>query len=174
MLQRSSMEEISMSEAPWQSRANVPPLLRPEVMIGAASPLWGYFTGAALAGIGWWWMIRWAQRPAAFETMIDAALEPAAQLVAEAVDGAVAEALVTDATPVLPVGGEAAPFGAATLEAELISEPELAQALAPEPEPAAAPELAETPAPEPELAKALKPASAARSRKPREGEPKPH
>ena len=147
-----------MSEAPWQSRANVLPLLRPEVMIGAASPLWGYFTGAALAGVGWWWMTRGAMRPDAFETALEAALEPAAELVAEAMGGPVAEALVTDETPALPVGGESAPFGAATLEAELIAEPELAKELMAEPE----------------LPKELKRPPAPRSRKPREGEPKPH
>jgi hypothetical protein len=138
-----------MSEAPWQSRANVLPLLRPEVMIGAASPLWGYFTGAALAGVGWWWMTRWAtMRPVELEAVAAAVVEPAAEALAEVVGGPVAEALVTDETPALPVGGEAAPIGAATLEAELIAEPELAK------------ELKRPPAP--------------RSRKPREGEPKPH
>jgi hypothetical protein len=32
-----------------------------EMMIGAASPLWGYFMGAAASGMAWWWMTRWAQ-----------------------------------------------------------------------------------------------------------------
>jgi hypothetical protein len=29
------------------------------MMIGAATPLWGYFAGAALTGVGLWWMSRW-------------------------------------------------------------------------------------------------------------------
>lgn len=41
-----------------------PPLaVRPEAWIGAASPLWGYFTGAAMLGVSWWWMTRWMQAP---------------------------------------------------------------------------------------------------------------
>ena len=30
----------------------------PNVMVGAASPLWGYFAGAAAAGVAFWWMTR--------------------------------------------------------------------------------------------------------------------
>lgn len=141
-----------MSEAPWGSRAHVPPLMRPEVMIGAASPLWGFFTGAAVAGMGWWWMNRWIQRPDV-ERVVETAAAPAVKLV-EAVAGPVAEALVAAEPPAEPVGGEAAPVAAAALEVEASSEPQLASELTPDPAP--------TPAPTP------------RSRKAREGEPKPH
>ena len=41
----------------WPSQGR--PLFRPQMMIGAASPLWGYFAGAALTGVAFWWMTRW-------------------------------------------------------------------------------------------------------------------
>jgi hypothetical protein len=109
-----------------------PPLagvFRPALMIGAASPLWGYFTGAAMTGMAWWWMTRW-MAPQDFATFAERMAEPAMEALAEAVGGPVAEALVSDEIPALPVGGEAAPFSAAVLEAELIEDPELAGELA--------------------------------------------
>jgi hypothetical protein len=42
------------------------------VPIGAASPLWGLFAGAAVSGAAWWWMTRWA-RPANLEALFGAA-----------------------------------------------------------------------------------------------------
>ncbi len=35
-----------------------PAPLSAELMMGAASPLWGYFSGFAAAGVAWWWMTR--------------------------------------------------------------------------------------------------------------------
>jgi hypothetical protein len=32
----------------------------PEAFVGLASPLWGLFAGAAMSGVAWWWMTRWA------------------------------------------------------------------------------------------------------------------
>lgn len=149
-----------MSEAPWGSRARVAPLMRPEVVIGAASPLWGFFTGAAVAGMGWWWMNRWLQRPDV-QPVAGIAAPRAAKLLVEAVAGPVVEALAAEEPPAEPVGGEPAPVAAAALAAEAIPEPQLASEPTPAP---AALEAQATPAPTP----------ASRSRKPREGEPKPH
>jgi len=145
-----------MSGSVVQLRSRMPSPFRAELMIGAASPLWAYFAGAAMAGMGWWWMMRW-MRPAELEAMLEAAAEPALEALAEATGGSVAEALVGDKIPALPVGGESGPFSSAVLEAELIEKPELATELSQEAD--MAPE--ERPAPP-------------RARKPREGEPKPH
>lgn len=172
-----------MSESAWQSRAELPPLFRPELVIGAATPLWGYFTGAAIAGMAFWSFARLA-RPEGFaavaetvvetelavvaeaaaeaeavvesvvEAVVDAAVEPAVVAAAELAGGPVGDALAAEELPAFPVGGEAAPFGAATLEAELASDPEPAADLTPD-----------APAPRP----------APRARKPREaGEAKPN
>jgi hypothetical protein len=152
------------------------------MMIGAASPLWGYFTGAAMAGVAFWWATRWmrpqdfeagaeamaapalafvAEEAADVEAAVEIMGEPALEAAAEAVGGPVAEALVGDELPMLPVGGEAGPFGAAVLEAELIENPALAAELVAEEEPPTVVEAA--------------PAAAPRPRKPRaEGQPKPH
>jgi hypothetical protein len=140
-------QEVRMSQSTWSSRVQSPWLIRPEAMVGAAFPLWGYFTGAALAGTGWWWMTHWtgpAQRaeeaaePAVeavaetadgLATVAEAVAEPALEILAEAAGGPVAEALAGDEMPVLPVGGESAPFGAAALAAEMLSDPEIAEDL---------------------------------------------
>lgn len=148
-----------MSESAWQVRPQIPPAFRPQLLIGAASPLWGYFTGAAVVGIAWWWMTSW-MRPAGPKP----APAVPARLIG-AVEGPVGEALVSGELPAVPVGGEAAPFGPAVLEAELLSpEP------GPEPEPAieSAPAIAAAPTP----AKAVR---APGPRKPKgEPETKPH
>lgn len=113
-----------MSGSYLQARAPQSPLFRPELMLGlAAFPLWGFFAGAAILGSAWWWASRWMQ-PLELEAMAT---------------GPLGQALVGDELPMLPVGGEAAPFGAAVLEAELVSEPEIAADLAAVAEPAAAP-----------------------------------
>jgi hypothetical protein len=38
------------------------------IPLGAASPLWVLFAGAAMSGAAWWWMSQWA-RPANLEAM---------------------------------------------------------------------------------------------------------
>jgi hypothetical protein len=158
-------QEAAMSESAWQVRPQIPPAFRPQLLIGAASPLWGYFTGAAVAGMTWWWMTSW-MRPAG--------PKPAPALPVRlmgAVEGPVGEALASGDLPALPVGGEAAPFGPAVLEAELLS---------PEPEPESQPELEPEPAIERPPAIVAEPASAKAvrapgPRKPRgEPETKPH
>jgi hypothetical protein len=128
------------------------PMFRPEMMVGAASPLWGYFAGAVMLGSAWWWMTRWLQ-PTNLEAL-EAALEPATEALADAVGGPVAVALVADKDPPLPVGGESAPVSAAVLEAARISEPGLFPDLAPAAEPVPAPQpaaIAQPAAPEPAI-----------------------
>jgi hypothetical protein len=166
------------------------------MMIGAASPLWGYFTGVAMAGVAFWWTSRW-MRPETFgaaaeaaatptlvfvaeeaadieaiaEAAAEAAVEPALEAVADAVGGPVAMAVISNELPMFPVGGEAAPFGAAVLEAELIEKPELAAELAQAEQGEAEPVEEEAPPPAAEAA----PAPAPKPRKPRgESPPKPH
>lgn len=53
-----------MSETLSHWSSQTPSFLRPQMMIGAATPLWGYFTGAALTGMTLWWMSRWLPTPA--------------------------------------------------------------------------------------------------------------
>ena len=52
--------------------------VKPETMLrvpfGFASPLWGFFAGAAVGGTAWWLMTRWA-RPANLEAMFGKAAE---------------------------------------------------------------------------------------------------
>jgi len=127
-----------VSEQSWPAKVQPPPMFRPEMLVGAASPLWGYFAGAAVMGSAWWWMTRWLQ-PANLEALAEAAFEPAVEAVAEAIGGPVAVALVDDKDPAFPVGGESAPFSTAVLEAELSSDPSLAADLAQPPEPVLAP-----------------------------------
>jgi hypothetical protein len=116
-------------------------MFRPEMLVGAASPLWAYFAGAAVMGSAWWWMTRWLQ-PANLEALAEAAFEPAVEALAEAIGGPVAVALVDDKDPAFPVGGESAPVSTAVLEAELSSDPSLAADLAQPPEPVLAPSQA--------------------------------
>ncbi|HEY0650435.1 MAG TPA: hypothetical protein VGD44_21270, partial [Phenylobacterium sp.] len=75
----------------------------PQLMLGAASPLWAYFGAAAAGGVAYWWMTRWTQpvnlealfgaKPAAtLAPVIEAAAEPvveAAEAVAETAEAVV-------------------------------------------------------------------------------------
>lgn len=69
-----------------------------ELLIGVASPLWGYFSGIAVTGVAWWWMTRLA--PQNLEALF-ASATPALPAVGQM------EAAVEIAVEV--VGGEAAP-----------------------------------------------------------------
>lgn len=118
--------------------------ISPQLMVGAASPLWSYFGAAAAGGVAYWWMTRWA-RPMNLEAMFEAARAlpppPAAvetieavaetvEAVAEVTDEALEAAMgVTDELPIAPVGGEAAPFSplmeaASPVEPAPVVEPE--------------------------------------------------
>ena len=116
--------------------------LSPQLLMGVASPLWGYFGAAAMGGVAYWWMTRWTQ-PANLEALFGMKAAPALEAVIEPVVEA-AEAVVetvADALPELPVGGESAPISPAV---ETLAAPEPAPA--PEPVVEAAPEaVVETP-----------------------------
>lgn len=91
-----------MSDQPWVVKAPFPPIVRPEFVLGAALPLWGFVTGAVVTGTAWWWMTRWMQ---AGEWLAPAPAKPStARLV-----------LVSENTALVPVGGEAAPVAPAAL-----------------------------------------------------------
>lgn len=124
------------------------PRMSPNLLLGVASPLWGYFGAAAAGGVAWWWMTRWS-RPQNLEALFGQAAtaipDAAAAMAAPLADAAeavmtVIEAVVPDLPPEA-VGGEAAPIS-----------PILEVTAAPEPEPGSAPEAAAEPA-EFELAK---------------------
>jgi len=130
-----------MSETAWPSRAQVPPFLRPEVMIGAASPLWGYIGGTVAVGVGVWWMTRWmhlGERPLAAApapSPAAASLLAATALTPPTLDAA------ADELPEVPTGGEAAPIS------PLLESPAVEAALSVEVAPPVEPEAAPEPAP---------------------------
>lgn len=73
----------------------------PNVMVGAASPLWGYFAGAAAVGVAFWWMTRPLKAPnlEALFAAGEAAALPAPEVVeAEAPFVPTAEAVVSEAS----------------------------------------------------------------------------
>lgn len=121
----------------------------PALLVGAASPLWGYFGAMAAGGVAYWWMTRWTQRAnleaffspkavAAPLAALEAAVEPVVEVMAPVVEAAeeVVEAAVetvAEALPVVPMGGEAAPISP-VIAALVEPEPEPLE-VAPEPEP---------------------------------------
>jgi hypothetical protein len=94
----------------------------PALMIGAASPLWGYFAAAAAGGVAYWWMTQMT-RPANLEALF-------AKLPPGSAENPVA-AIQTAALPEQPLGGESAPLSPLAAA----SEPE-PRSFEPEPEPA--------------------------------------
>lgn len=79
------------------------PRLGPQLLWGAASPLWGYFGAATAGGVAFWWMTRWA-RPANLEALLHQApaLEASVETAVETIEDAVAdfqapEALIAEA-----------------------------------------------------------------------------
>ncbi len=52
------------------------------IPVGAASPLWGLFAGAAMSGAAWWWMTRWT-RPANLEALFGATQTATTEALAE-------------------------------------------------------------------------------------------
>lgn len=102
-----------MSEFALERRPLILPVLRPEAAIGAASPLWGYFTGAAVMGVAWWWAARWARTAGAAPSVGE--------------DGARPLALVAAAneSPPAPVVVETLPLAAVeTVEQTAVAAPE--------------------------------------------------
>lgn len=112
------------------------------VPIGAFSPLWGLFAGAAVSGAAWWWMTRWA-RPANLEALFGAAEEAKAEVEpeAEALAAPVAEAVEAAPEaiePVVEAAAETVEAAAETVETAIEDAPPapVAEALieaAPEP-----------------------------------------
>ena len=113
--------------------------------IGAASPLWLAFAGAASAGVALWWMSRW-MRPGGLEGFLfnGKAAGPAAAAVLPAPEPVVeAVAEVAAAAPAMVETVVEAPVEVAAKLAELVVE--AAAEIAPTPETAPAP-VAEKPA----------------------------
>jgi len=96
--------------------SELPPLeIEPGALVrlpfGVASPLWGFYAGAALTGVAYWWMTQWT-RPVNLEALFGraAASMIAGEQAMEAADEKVIESLVQPELPEAPVGGEAAPI----------------------------------------------------------------
>ena len=123
-----------MSIAP-DNTTPLKPVVPTEMMrlpLGAVSPLWGLFAGAAVSGAAWWWMTRWT-RPENLEALF-AAPAKAAETVVEAVE-AEAAALperAEEAEAVIEAAGEQAE---AVVEAAPEAPEALVEAVAETPEP---------------------------------------
>lgn len=107
--------------------------LSPQLLVGAASPLWAYFGAAAAGGVAYWWLTRWTQAAnleALFGAKVPPVLEAMVEPVVEAVEAAVEAASdeIKD-LPDLPVGGESAPVSPFM---EALAPPEPATAVGPE------------------------------------------
>jgi hypothetical protein len=157
-----------MSETLSPPGAFAPPLFRPQLMIGAVTPLWGYFAGAAMTGVAMWWVSRWmpaAKQAALVEAALAPVSEPLAELVpapmaAEPPPAPVAEEAVVVALEMAPAVVEAAPAVAEAADAALEATP-----VALDPAPAAEPEVA---------VKLLAAPAAPRARKAKDPDAKPH
>jgi hypothetical protein len=139
MLHRMLKEAPAMSYLPESETLStdlprdLPRPFSAELLVGAASPLWLYFSSVAATGAAWWWMTRLA--PKNLEAMFAAAVPEAP--VAEAVlQSVLAPDPLTEASPA--VGGEAAPV--APVLAEIAPEPRAIDAAPPE-----APQVEPTP-----------------------------
>lgn len=129
---------------------SVSPAAALHVPIGAASPLWFMFTGAASAGVAYWWMTRW-MRPMNLEAVLPppsadtAPVEEAAILteafvapLLEAAEPVLEAGVVVDPDPAPTPAPEPAPNPLDTPPAEAAAEPVI-EAAAPVIEAAAAP-----------------------------------
>jgi hypothetical protein len=122
------MQEPAMAFATETSELSLPKI-KPEALavlpVGVASPLWGFYAGAALSGVAYWWMTQW-MRPVNLEALFGApATVPAPAAGALKVIEAAVEAVTPD-LPERPLGGEAAPMSpVAAIEAvtEAAAEP---------------------------------------------------
>lgn len=110
-----------------------PTAMSPQMMVGAASPLWVYFGAAAAGGLAYWWTMRWT-RPVDLGAFFDAATKAsplgfvvAAEEWAETAAEAAVEAAEAPLAAVSgPVGGEAAPVSPLAATAEAAREPDAA------------------------------------------------
>lgn len=148
-----------MSGTLTDPRVTAAPTTGPNVLMGAASPLWGYYAGAAMTGVAFWMMTRWT-RPMNRESMF--AVREAPQPVLEAVSEVVAEgasAAEAMAEPVIAPAVEAVaevevPPVPKAVPAVPEQVPAVPKAMVSKPKPAAAAKAA----PEPTLKSAAKPA----------------
>lgn len=150
------------------------PRALPQVMMGAASPLWAYFGAAAAGGLAYWWMTRWtrsvnleamlAPATAALEPLIEA-VEAIAELPYEAVEAlAEAEPGPIELEPVAEAFPTLAAASDAPAEAATVAEPEPVAAPEPVVEAAASVEVADAVvelAPEPVLEAKVEPVEVA-------------
>ena len=99
------------------SEAETPDLAKPMIanaMVGAASPLWGYFAGAAMGGVAFWWAAKFVQ-PATYEGLFARLPAPEPRSFAEPEAAAevpfvpVAEAVMSAPLAVVEAVAEAAP-----------------------------------------------------------------
>lgn len=86
------------------------------VPLGAASPLWLMFAGAASAGVAYWWMTRWTAAThleAAFgaaDLPLEApAPDPQAQAIVFDEPATIAEAVAVEPVPAVEISSETAP-----------------------------------------------------------------
>ena len=122
------------------------PGVSPTLLMGAASPLWGYFAASAVSGVAFWWMTRWT-RPVNLEAFFAAASPQAlpvpvpapevVEIVAHEPEAEMAAALapamieddvaLMDAAPVMEATPEPDPEPALEVAVELVADraPEL-------------------------------------------------
>ena len=104
------------------------PKIGPALLVGAASPLWGYFSCAALGGVAYWWMTRWTEASnleALYAAWSPARLAEMAPVTPASLESAaeVAPPLGGESAPVSPVAAVATPETPAPTIAEAAPEP---------------------------------------------------
>lgn len=94
--------------------------------LGAVSPLWGLYAGAAMAGSAWWWMSRWS-KPTNLEALAALPVEAAETMaeIAETVEVAVVEAVAEIEAPVIPEPAASLPLPEAEPEPVLAAADDL-------------------------------------------------
>jgi hypothetical protein len=124
------------------STLETPAPAKPEVMlrvpVGLASPLWGFFAGAAVGGAAFWWMTRWTT-PQNLEAMFGKAA-PAEEVVEAPVEAPVevlVEPVLVEAEVAAPEAVEPVMQAAPEPVAELVAEPPPEAVADPEPSVAA-------------------------------------
>lgn len=148
------------------------PGISPTLLMGAASPLWGYFAASAVGGVAFWWMTRWT-RPVNLEAFFaETSLQalPVPEPVAELVE-------VVTHEPQFEVAAAPAPAPALVDQEVALMDvaPVMEAPPAPDPEPAleAATELATDRVAELKAAATIAPVLKVRARKVASGEAEP-
>lgn len=99
-----------------EGRVSLDPQKALYVPVGAASPLWLLFAGAASAGVAYWWMTRWADRTN-LEALLATPVPAAPEAVAHAAAEVVAEPLVETTEALAEAATAAVETAAGTAEA---------------------------------------------------------